>query len=40
LDLWKKRTSKQKLLLIIMDCNYGELWIETLKNNPDSTVSI
>lgn len=23
-----------------MDCNYGELWIETLKNNPDSTVSI
>lgn len=40
LTLWKNRKSTQKHLLIILDCNFSENWINYLNANPDRSVSI
>ena len=42
LTQWNKKTSKQKHLLIILDCNYSGKWATDFNNHPDKieTVSI
>ena len=42
LQQWNKRASKQKHLLIILDCNYAGTWALDFHNNPDKieTISI
>lgn len=40
LFLWKRRKSQQKHLLILLDCNFSENWVDYLHKNPDISVSI